>query len=488
MDRALYIFIVLILSGCSLESPRGLLGNQRPSINYEKPKEPPSGTATFDIDGSADDVLELMIEALAGPRFGITHVDRDRGLITAVYQADPSKFVDCGMLDFRSANGAFNRVSATMREIDYQVPLMRKYYGQVNRVMQLDGRVTIQVVQKNAIQSNVTVSGDYVVTRTLMVSGKTSDQRAARRQLMSFSSGEIGIFDDGRLKCQSNGALEQYLPTSLQARNIVTTDSNGVLPNQALPTIAEFELQQENETEAADPPARVAGADLGYLRAHFDRLSCAPLIIRADEGQRTVVSGFVSSRDDLDELRFLVETSPEIGEVDFRISVTSEAFCRFLEITLPLKESNDRDQTGAVAKLPTETFTEGDYITVDITAPNFGSFIYLFYAQQDGNVVHLLPNILTLNNQMTAGQRLRIGEDPTFRRYLVSPPFGSEMMTMIASTQPLFGGLRPGIEPTKNLISDLAAQITAARNAGAKIVADIVFVETRPSRLTSVDQ
>ena len=179
-----------------------------------------------------------------------------------------------------------------------------------------------------------------------------------------------------------------------------------------------------------------------------------------------MVTGFVSSEEELQKLETLVRNVDGIGEVIFRVTVTSQAFCEILDVTVPLRELNGIDQAGAFVSLANGAFDliEGDYLVVDAVTPVFDSYIYLFYAQQDGKLVHMLPNPETRDNFLPANQRLRLGEDPNVRRYNVTGPFGDDMMTMIASTKPLFPEVRPEIEPTESLALDLADRVAEAES------------------------
>ncbi|MGI9435925.1 MAG: DUF4384 domain-containing protein [Geminicoccaceae bacterium] len=447
-----------VLAGCAGDQ-LGLSGGQTPKVGYTAPDNPPAKPVSFNLNGSVEEVVAQLVNALDGPRFGITHVNRRKGLITAVYRADPEEFVDCGILDLRPATGQPSQVPAAIRRVQYNVPIRSGYYADVNRNMRLDGRMLIQVARANVAQSRVTIAGDYVVTRSLRLSGKPGDPVSTRRELVDFGSGETGKDTAGKLTCQSNGELESYVLASLRsAVDRGTTDDR-------LGTVV-------------DPDAPL----LTRVRGKFEELSCAPLSARSLNDQDVVITGFVSSDQDLARLQYLLQEVSGIGEIIFRVSVTSQAFCEILDVTVPLKELNGIDQAGAFVSLLNgeSDLIEGDFLIVDATAPNFESYVYLFYAQQDGKLVHMLPNVELRDNRVSASERFRLGEDTGGRRYQISGPFGYDMVTMIASTEPLFTGQRPEIEPTTSFARDLTDRIAAAQDAGAHVVADIVFAKTSP--------
>lgn len=460
MLRAASIILasVIWLAGCA-GNQLGIESGKRPELSYTAPVNPPATPIAFNLNGSVEQVVARLVRALAGPRFGITHVDERKGLITAVYRADPEEFVDCGLLDVRPATGEPVQAAAAGRRLQYQVPVSSGHHAVVDRNIQLAGRMLVDVKPDVAGQSKVTISGDYVVTRTLRLSGKLGDPTETRRQFIDFGSGQVGQDEAGKLKCQSNGELESYLLASLRSAvdRGVTSEGLGT---------------------AVDPDAPL----LTRVRQQFEQLPCAPLNARSLDGQDVVVTGFVSSDGDLRQLQNLVQSVAGIGEVIFRVSVTSQAFCEILDVTVPLKELNGIDQAGAFVSLADGAFDliEGEYLIVDAAAPNFESYVYLFYAQQDGKLVHLLPNPEASDNLLPANERFRFGADSNARRYSVVGPFGDDMVTLIASTIPLFPDPRPEIEPTASLAVDLADRVAEAQAAGARVVADIVFVRTTP--------
>ncbi len=464
MLRAAPYFLIgfLALTGCAGERI-GFEGGGLTRTSYTGPENPPAKPVRFSLNGPVDEVTGRLVNALAGPRFGITHVDRNRGLITAVYRADPEDFVDCGLLNVVSSDGASNQVAAASRQLQYRVGLRNGNYGVVNRNLKLDGRMLIEVERYSlGRQSQVTVSGDYVLTRTLRVSGKPGDPSAVRKQLIDFGSGQVGGDDENKLKCQSNGELESYLLASLQ-----TSEERGAAPTRGLSL---------GPADDADAPL------LTRVRSQFEQLDCAPLNARSLGGSDVMVTGFVSSERDLERLESMIRGVPGIGDVIFRVNVTSPAFCEILDVTLPLKELNGVDQAGAFVRLTDGSFSlvEGDYLVVDATSPSYESYVYVFYAQQDGKLIHMLPNPQEPDNFLPAGRNFRIGGDSSARRYSVSAPFGDDMVTLIASSEPLFADPRPEVEPVTLLADDLADRVALVQSDGATVVADIVFVTTSP--------
>ena len=75
---------------------------------------------------------------------------------------------------------------------------------------------------------------------------------------------------------------------------------------------------------------------------------------------------------------------------------------------------------------------------------------------------------------------LVVGDDPRQPTYRVTPPFGRDLIVLVASATPLFEELRPQIDEAAVLSRDLAASLKRAQDAGAQVAATHLFVQTSP--------
>jgi general secretion pathway protein A len=80
-------------------------------------------------------------------------------------------------------------------------------------------------------------------------------------------------------------------------------------------------------------------------------------------------------------------------------------------------------------------YTAGEKMWVDIVAES-DAYLQVDYYQADGQVVHLLPNVLD-DNRVEAGKTFTLGKPKNSFQFQISPPFGVEMLAVIASQQPL---------------------------------------------------
>lgn len=80
-------------------------------------------------------------------------------------------------------------------------------------------------------------------------------------------------------------------------------------------------------------------------------------------------------------------------------------------------------------------YTEGEKLLVNILADRSAS-LQVDYYQADGQVVHLLPNALEPND-IKSGQVFTLGKSDQTFQFEIAPPFGVEMLTVLASQAPL---------------------------------------------------
>lgn len=112
------------------------------------------------------------------------------------------------------------------------------------------------------------------------------------------------------------------------------------------------------------------------------------------------------------------------------------------------------------------TYTDGQRLTLDLTAPDYDGYIYVDYFAADGTVLHLQPNNTVPLEFAAAKSAQSVGksrDDGRFLELTVSPPYGHEIAAAFASSVPLYEGLRPIQEPAGPYLEFLKARVTEAR-------------------------
>ncbi|MGI9386890.1 MAG: hypothetical protein ACR2OX_05620 [Methyloligellaceae bacterium] len=205
------LILSITLVGCA-SNDNAPSFKQLPDVAYTAPANAPAPARIINVEGNVSETVSTVIESLNGPRFGITHIDRQGGIVTARFKADPDDFLDCGELVLMSSQGESRTVPAAARNLSYEVPIKQKTrIGSINRRLDLDGRLIIQVAEATAGRSDIKVSGDYVLTRRAALRGTSQQTLADETQYLAFGSGQAVGFGTGRNStiCQSNGQLEE---------------------------------------------------------------------------------------------------------------------------------------------------------------------------------------------------------------------------------------------------------------------------------------
>jgi len=108
---------------------------------------------------------------------------------------------------------------------------------------------------------------------------------------------------------------------------------------------------------------------------------------------------------------------------------------------------------------PDGVYREGETIEFRVTAPDYDGFLYLDYYQIDGNVVHILPAPGNHGVVTQRGSKAVIGASGAALTYEIFPPFGRELLVLMASPEPLFDRSRPEFESGRGYLEDLRTGI-----------------------------
>ena len=140
-------------------------------------------------------------------------------------------------------------------------------------------------------------------------------------------------------------------------------------------------------------------------------------------------------------------------------------------------------QAGRVAALhvrpPGGQLTEGDPLVVDVTTPGYDSYVNLDYYQLDGSVVHMVPSPRAKDNQAPPHYAATIGSAGD---WIISKPFGSEMVVLLITPAPLFDKPRRKANraPTICAHSTRGSRRSAGKYGQDHIVADFAPITTKP--------
>ncbi len=227
----------------------------------------------------------------------------------------------------------------------------------------------------------------------------------------------------------------------------------------------------------AGPPARAPGL-AQRIEQHLQGYACADLAASAGRDGRLHVSGFVSLPADLARIRREVAAMPGAESTSFDVALRAWPQCEVFAILKPYQQRNRDKARGLALQSPTardQRLREGDGVRVEVQAPGHDSHVWVDYYTADGAVMHLNDGPAAV--PLGAHERLVLGADiPS--SWLVGPPFGSVLVTVISSPAPLPETAdRPPFELASDYLLRLREAL-AANRGGERLIAELVALET----------
>ncbi|WP_118183424.1 serine/threonine protein kinase [Paraburkholderia phosphatilytica] len=237
-------------------------------------------------------------------------------------------------------------------------------------------------------------------------------------------------------------------------------------------TVAATSAPQPGESTAAPSAATVASL--------LAQLPCSALA--ASEQDHTLhVRGFASRQAEA-RIGEALARVPGITSTKLELDVTSVGADK-CDVLRALGPSWSRNwQAGHVASLaarmPNGVLTEGDPLVVDVATPGYDSYVTIDYYMLDGQVVHMVPGPRVKDNQAPSHYAAAVG---TGGEWIISKPFGPELVVMMITPAPLFAAPRPEIEPRADYLRALDTRLKqlAATYGEGRVVADIAQITSQ---------
>jgi predicted Ser/Thr protein kinase len=250
---------------------------------------------------------------------------------------------------------------------------------------------------------------------------------------------------------------------------------------QETPAVADTPLPTapaSDERRAVTPAPTLT---LSAVTPVLDGVSCSALAASV-QGQDVHVQGYLAQNVGADRLKEMLRAIPGVASVkaDGLHELAADK-CAVVKTFAPFWKSNRLAGSGASirTRAANAELREGEPLIVDIRTPSYDSYIYVDYFALDGGVAHLAPNVRARGNQAPPGYEAVIG---SLGNWVISKPFGAELIVLIATPAPLFDGLRPDHESAADYLKALDARLAqmASKYGADRIAADFVQIRTRP--------
>lgn len=197
--------------------------------------------------------------------------------------------------------------------------------------------------------------------------------------------------------------------------------------------------------------ARLTAATSGY--------HCSSLDYAVDPGRLVRVSGYMATRPDIDRLRQAVDGIGGIAKLDFSVELRAWPFCEVTAIMKPLFDQKPRVAASLSLSLGNSSARVGDPLNIDVRTPSFDGYVYIDYFDGEGEVAHLFPNELDKLNFRPALNHLVLGRAPFAGRWNLAGNPGEQLISLIATGEPLFPAGRPNVESAKDYLPELAKAV-----------------------------
>ena len=201
---------------------------------------------------------------------------------------------------------------------------------------------------------------------------------------------------------------------------------------------------------------------------------CAALdyVVGSDRSVR--VSGFIPTPADLRKLREGISGLPGAGPAKFDVGLRPWPFCEVAALLTPLTQS---DPGGAPA-LALASGAKNAYVdqrlALNARMPDFDGFVYIDYYDEEGKVLHLLPNTRQRLNLKPARNQLVFSPQNC---WMLGGNTGQQLVSLIATSKRLFPGERPEVENAKDYLASLKGAV--ARTGEGQRAAALLFFDLR---------
>jgi hypothetical protein len=437
-------------------------------------------------------VWNQLLDRLIQASMEIDLADPERGIIVARYSGDPAPYVTCGWI-LVDRGGEREQIPASGATSFKRVVQGRRL--EVDRDLNLDARLVVEV-KPDGRGAAVETTSNYVLTKTIAAANQAGWSQGRAQEVVSFSSGGRGEFSKGTI-CQPNGALERtvldVLPPALQAlpregagqaatggpvagsgpaARIEVVESPA--PALGTPAIESSAPASGSPAEANAAPGSstqtagngVAGAD-GQPAASVPP-GPAPQAAEAEQGGAPEATVAQAELQDLAALAVPDQTGQKVA---IECPIDDRTFCEVLDVTDPYRRANqERDLGLALEALePDNPLLDGTGLGIDISLPNYDSYLTVSYFLKDGTVHHVLSGWA---RRWPANAREFVPALSVDDRHSV------EMVVALASDVPVFPSPRPSSEAAELYLSELRQRLSELSDGGtpAQIAASLIVI------------
>jgi len=195
--------------------------------------------------------------------------------------------------------------------------------------------------------------------------------------------------------------------------------------------------------------------------------------------------GHLSNRSQLDQLLSTVRATEGVLFVDTnKVKIISSTNCKFIQRIeqIDIKRSSENIAETALFGSRLQaiqlSFQDGDFLDLILQSPDFPSFMYVDYFDNNGQVQHLSHSSAFITDLFAPGKEIPLSDD----RWRISEPFGHDLLVAFFTSAPLFVDSRPLEEDASGYQEKLLKSLSALRlsEPDFQAKATYIIVETGP--------
>ncbi|HEY8101022.1 MAG TPA: serine/threonine-protein kinase [Burkholderiaceae bacterium] len=249
--------------------------------------------------------------------------------------------------------------------------------------------------------------------------------------------------------------------------------------NESEPTTATVpSAPTQTATAPAAQPA-IPTLSIGSVAPILAKIPCSALLPSVRD-HALQVDGFIPKSFGVSRLKEMLGSAPGVGSVTTNVQQVDDKECDVIKTFAPYWIKNRQAEQGGASihtKADNNELKEGDPLIVDITTPSYDSYVYVDYHVLDGHVAHLVPNQLAKANQAPPNYTATIG---SLGNWVVSKPFGNELIVLLTTPTPLFDSIRPEVESRADYLQAVEKQLEQIKEkyGSVHIAVDIVQITT----------
>ncbi|MEC3764965.1 MULTISPECIES: serine/threonine protein kinase [Cupriavidus] len=276
-------------------------------------------------------------------------------------------------------------------------------------------------------------------------------------------------------------ALGYYAWQSQRQAEAPAADAGTTAPLSAAAPAAEPPAAPVPAPPAPAPaaPAELSMAEVGKLLA---AVPCS-LLAGARQDQTLHVRGYLAESVGAARLREQLSGLPgakALREVVVDAQPLAADKCEVARMIAPYWSGNRQGETASSLQLRGKgtQLTEGAPMVLDLRTPAQDSYVYVDYFAADGKVAHMVPSQRIPAHQAPPAYHATIGDSGD---WVVSAPFGNELVVLLTTPAPLFAARRAEVESRQEYLRALEKPLAQmARTYGRdRISADLVQISTR---------